>query len=237
MLLGIDPEKYVLGTLCSRKHEWEQSGKSLRYTKNGTCSECLKIASKTWKDKNKSRIKEYNADYWKSHPTQRPAEYYRGHYQKDKEGYKRRKAKWQSRNHERYLKQSRNYASRTWRFFYYKNKAQIDSYRRQRKARIKGLVNIPYTAACLEQRSALFNNQCAYCGADFIKKGSRCFDHVVPVSKKGDDAIYNLVPACRSCNGRKGASDMTEWYTRQDIFIQSRFDLILWACGQKHKNE
>lgn len=54
----------------------------------------------------------------------------------------------------------------------------------------------------------------------WAKTGGRCFycqhplnpfldftiDHVVPVAKGGGDELANLVPACRLCNSRKGAS-------------------------------
>lgn len=50
-----------------------------------------------------------------------------------------------------------------------------------------------------EEVFAAKGRTCVYCGgfADEV-------DHVVPVKIGGVDAIDNLVPACRSCNRRKG---------------------------------
>lgn len=46
-----------------------------------------------------------------------------------------------------------------------------------------------------------YNYQCFYCG----KSGSNLTkDHVIPVSKGGEDTMENIVPACMECNRRKG---------------------------------
>jgi hypothetical protein len=42
----IDDNKY-LGSLCKRKHNWNNTGKSLRYKSNGGCVECSKIVNLT----------------------------------------------------------------------------------------------------------------------------------------------------------------------------------------------
>src|SRR6266478_5147716 len=41
-----DAEKFRLGKLCKRGHDWQGSGKSLRYRK-GDCAECRKACLKT----------------------------------------------------------------------------------------------------------------------------------------------------------------------------------------------
>jgi hypothetical protein len=45
-----------------------------------------------------------------------------------------------------------------------------------------------------------FDNRCCYCGNRHDKIG---IDHVVPVSKKGTNALRNLAPACGRCNRHK----------------------------------
>lgn len=50
---------------------------------------------------------------------------------------------------------------------------------------------------------------CQYCGAkapDVILE----VDHIVPVSKGGDNSILNLVTSCRNCNRGKGARVLSE---------------------------
>lgn len=47
-----------------------------------------------------------------------------------------------------------------------------------------------------------YNYKCAYCG----EKNKLEVDHIIPVSKGGGTTKENVVPACRSCNSRKGNS-------------------------------
>src|SRR5262245_54966682 len=35
-----DTDRYYLGTLCPRRHEWQSTGQSLRHTRNRVCLEC-----------------------------------------------------------------------------------------------------------------------------------------------------------------------------------------------------
>lgn len=45
-----------------------------------------------------------------------------------------------------------------------------------------------------------YKNRCVYCGE--IKPLE--MDHIIPISKGGDHIKENIVPACRSCNAKKG---------------------------------
>lgn len=45
-----------------------------------------------------------------------------------------------------------------------------------------------------------YGHRCAYCG----KKSQRLTqDHITPLSANGPNTLWNVVPACRSCNARK----------------------------------
>ena len=52
--------------------------------------------------------------------------------------------------------------------------------------------------------------RCTYCNCDLLpagrEKNSFTIDHVYPVRFGGTDDIDNLVPACFSCNSKKGVS-------------------------------
>lgn len=50
----------------------------------------------------------------------------------------------------------------------------------------------------------LFGHRCAYCKKKHDNLG---IDHVVPFSRGGLHIWQNVVPACRSCNVRKGGSE------------------------------
>ena len=50
---------------------------------------------------------------------------------------------------------------------------------------------------------------CMYCGNRFTEKLlSR--DHIIPVSKGGQDVWTNVVTSCKACNGKKGANEPHE---------------------------
>lgn len=56
------------------------------------------------------------------------------------------------------------------------------------------------TKAQWKEIIALFRGRCAYCR----RKAKLTQDHVVPLSKGGPHLPENVVPACQSCNSRKG---------------------------------
>lgn len=44
--------------------------------------------------------------------------------------------------------------------------------------------------------------KCAYCGR-FLEKDNFCIDHIIPLSRGGNNEDDNLTVSCRSCNSRK----------------------------------
>lgn len=48
-------------------------------------------------------------------------------------------------------------------------------------------------------------HRCQYCGSEF----NLTIDHVIPLSKGGQDTWENLVTACLSCNNMKGSKDIS----------------------------
>lgn len=57
---------------------------------------------------------------------------------------------------------------------------------------------------------------CFYCkvkmhfdGADDGTKMT--LDHLIPISKGGDDKLSNLVAACKKCNGKRGDKEIAEF--------------------------
>ncbi|WP_410576649.1 HNH endonuclease [Amycolatopsis sp. lyj-108] len=52
----------------------------------------------------------------------------------------------------------------------------------------------------------LYRDRCAYCGGK-----AEHLDHVWPLVLAGDDAPWNLAPACSPCNLSKGGKTLGEW--------------------------
>lgn len=44
---------------------------------------------------------------------------------------------------------------------------------------------------------------CTYCGVEFDENTLPTKDHIIPISKGGNNIKENIVPACRSCNSKK----------------------------------
>lgn len=69
------------------------------------------------------------------------------------------------------------------------------------------------TALRLKVAVGTYGERCFYCGTEPRAFGpdipSRLvLDHVVPKARAGPSAIWNLVPCCSSCTGRKGTESV-----------------------------
>lgn len=136
-------------------------------------------------------------------------------YHQNKERARQNKRKWKREHPEAVLAERRRYeakhgdtvraARRTrqtrWRKLNpVKFREQNQQTRRRRLAREKGVIATLTRDQWLAIQKA-YNHQCAYCG----KKANRLTqDHVIPLSKGGNYTADNIVPACQSCNSRKG---------------------------------
>ena len=63
------------------------------------------------------------------------------------------------------------------------------------------------TACEWADRVAEYGGRCAYC---LTAEGTEQ-DHMTPISRGGAHTLSNVVPACRSCNARKGAKTILEY--------------------------
>lgn len=67
---------------------------------------------------------------------------------------------------------------------------------------------------------------CPYC----LMKKPNTIDHVKPLSKGGTNDIENMLPACVSCNSKKGAKTIAKWqpmlyYQFNQVARAQRFNL------------
>lgn len=87
-----------------------------------------------------------------------------------------------------------------------KNRAKVNSYQKLRFYREKNAQG-SHTFEEIEEIKSVFGNKCAYCRVT----PAETIDHVKPLSKGGTNDATNLVPACFSCNSKKGNKNIWEW--------------------------
>jgi len=63
---------------------------------------------------------------------------------------------------------------------------------------------------------------CVYCGST----DSLSTDHIIPISKGGNQDIKNLVTACKSCNASKNALFFIDWYLKTNRCKRSLDDIL-----------
>lgn len=119
--------------------------------------------------------------------------YARAGYQRRKDAFKKQAREWKRKNPE---KHSRIMCIQNAR----------------RRARKAGVGGGGITSAQWKELVRLANGVCAYC----LLSEARSADHFVPLSAGGLDAVTNILPACISCNSRKGAK-------RPDVWIAKTF--------------
>ncbi|MFJ4960967.1 HNH endonuclease [Streptomyces sp. NPDC088729] len=73
----------------------------------------------------------------------------------------------------------------------------------KRRAEVYGVAHVAYSRTAVLVR---WGYACAYCG-----ERATHLDHVVPLSKGGEDVESNILPACQTCNLSKGAKTLAEW--------------------------
>ena len=52
---------------------------------------------------------------------------------------------------------------------------------------------------------------CAYCASPAAPSNPLTLEHILPRSAGGPDATWNLIAACRACNGARGSTPMAVW--------------------------
>jgi hypothetical protein len=109
------------------------------------------------------------------------------------------------------------------------NREQCNETRRRRKAAKRASRLVALSPLTLVEKNTIFTNFgdcCAYCGTS----ERLSIDHVLPLSKGGLDEACNIVPACRSCNCSKNASEIEHWYRSQPFFTEERWLRIQRQC-------
>ena len=81
------------------------------------------------------------------------------------------------------------------------------------------LLNKKIDVVFLEKLISIQNNKCFFCECDLTEY--KAIEHLTPVSRGGDNDIYNLVYSCKSCNSTKRQQTLEEYAMKN-----KRFDLL-----------
>ena len=101
---------------------------------------------------------------------------------------------WQRNNPEKKRAQGKLYALR------HPDKINARSKRYQARKRHVALSDL--TAEQWDMIKDHYGHRCVYCGRKMQRLTQ---DHIIPLIKGGNHTLTNIVPACRSCNSKKGA--------------------------------
>lgn len=148
-------------------------------------SERIALQKKEWYEKNKEAERQKRKDA----------------YNKKRAEYIERAKKWSTKNSEK-----RKEIQKKWREAY---PDMTHMYRSVRRARMFNVESEDYSRSDLLQD---YNGLCHICNtaidtsAKYPHPKSYCVDHIIPISKGGDDVRANVAPAHSICNLKKGAT-------------------------------
>lgn len=159
-----------------------------RYVINGHCAACGLLRSnaryKQLRDRLKAKAREY--------------------YARDRRKGIENARKWAERNWEKVLDTSRRWGKRN------PDKRRASQHKRlARKAAAPGFYTPSDIEALLQKQNSLCNGP--HCRADISL--SYTVDHIVPLTRGGDNWPANLQLLCQSCNSAKSNRTMAEWLT------------------------
>lgn len=86
---------------------------------------------------------------------------------------------------------------------------------------------IPIDRELKEMLIETFKGLCGYCR----KKPIETWDHVIPISKRGDSTSFNVVPACKSCNSSKKNHPVLDWIEKKGLEISDELESQLTIDG------
>lgn len=245
------PAGRFLGKLCSKGHDWNATGKSLRLKSNGRCIECRKEYVRANKDRlNKKRMERY---YENHEQRKEKNKIYMAKRRKDPAIVERHKAYMNRRRREsgiptreeinanlaikRLKRHLRDMKPVTVLDLVLAEQDLYDKsedstfgkilYDRQkaklRKAMAKGNSHFGHISRVeMIKRWNDFDNSCAYCGHKPADPLELEVEHVQPISQGGPHTLSNIVPACKACNTSKHKHDMVKWYRKQPFYDKKR---------------
>ena len=242
-LLGVDTRKYYLGKLTCR-HNYKESGFSLRRISNRQCKFCeserVKLDRKVNPEKFSARGKSY---YYKNKDKvlNRQKQYcsdpsrYEEHKRKQREWQKKYRSKPETiKKINEYREQRRTTINKWYRDYRKTLAGKAVHAKAAHKSRVKKLGghHSGYAAEEIVKRFEEMGNKCIYCGSE----DGLTVDHFISLSSGGSDTIGNIVPCCTWCNSSKSNQDPLSWYKKQSFFSAKNWKALLKKIGKTPQN-
>lgn len=78
--------------------------------------------------------------------------------------------------------------------------------------------------------------KCYYCGDDIREKGQKAIEHLIPISRGGDNEWINIVYSCKFCNSKKRTKTLAEFAIEQirPDWLNNMSQFIAKKMQQKH---
>jgi 5-methylcytosine-specific restriction endonuclease McrA len=156
-------------------------------------------ASAAWRAAHKEERRQYQAAWYAAHKDQQ-REYFAEYHGAHTVEHRKRNAAW----YLLHLDEERE-RRKAWRAA---NPDRAKANKRRHYAFRRGAAVSNLTAAQWARCLTEYNNRCAYClePMDMVTQ-----DHMTPLCRGGHHTLSNVVPACRSCNSKKGTLTLLEY--------------------------
>jgi 5-methylcytosine-specific restriction endonuclease McrA len=161
--------------------------------------------SKAWAENNPEAFKKITHRY-RSKPevAARLRESYRVWFKKNPEKARAASRNWRASHPEKMRELYQAWVSSNRERVRELNRKWCAEHPEHRRPRYEAVRNSDFTFDQWLEVISEFDCKCVYCGRSDVKL---TMDHVIPISKGGPHTKDNIVPACRSCNSKKGAKD------------------------------
>jgi 5-methylcytosine-specific restriction endonuclease McrA len=195
-------KRFFTGERCHRGHVSE------RYTSSGICCACGNENYKTWYGRHPEKAAAARA----ADKAKKPDRYHI-HYRRNAEKRKAQANEWYHANKERALKACQAWADRN------RDQVREMGQRSARKRRaIKAKVGGTHTRADLDRIFKQQRGKCALCKCS-LEKAIKELDHIIPISRGGDNGPGNLQWLCRPCNRSKSNKDPVQFAQERGLLL------------------